>query len=701
MRVKSKAFAVLVALFMMVGTFASAIISAPAAHAADTTSTVTVHKLIMSDQELTDWDSNGPKGYDGSQDFNAFQGLVTGQTLKQVAGVYFAVQNSQGQWIDKTGNVVASVDDALGGLTTANGLAVDVSQLPQTSPTVYRFVEVKEKSEYRGADGQTLSRQKAVPVEVTLPFIQADGSALNNVHVYPKNTEAGKPEHVKDLDRDNTDIDDKGMSVYKGQNVPFVLNTTVPAGSTLNKADWNDIMSAGLAMNQDVTISAATSDGADLGLVAGDYTVNYADNGFVLALTPAGLAKLAAQTAPADANFKVLGADPAINGANKEVRFTLHYSANVTEDAIVNDALDNQSTFHYGNNPGYTTEPGDNNPPTTKPKNKEIEVEKSFTNGPLSTSAKTTWPAGLNITFTLEVYDPASTAANSAVEGNGWTAVAGKTLTLNAANPTGKFTGLEDDKNYRVVETAVDGWVPNYKLEDGKVVIVNKKNVNPNPIGPKSFTVRTFGKKFVKTSEDADTRLVNARFVIKNAAGEYLALKNDTTNQNNKAAYEAALKAYLDEVAAHTAEELQANPAIQTQIDAKYDAAKAAYEQLNEQYEWVTSEDAARTFTSDQFGRFEVVGLSAGTYTLHETAAPEGYAPTADITFEVNAASYTAGDIKYNLQDTTNTASRIINKKITIPLTGGTGTAIFTILGVALMAGAAYAVKKNNSAKAE
>ncbi|WP_165496270.1 pilin N-terminal domain-containing protein [Alloscardovia theropitheci] len=698
MRVKYKALAILVALFMMIGACASAIISMPAAHAAgEKTNTVTIHKLMMTDSELTAWNSNGPTGYDGSQDFNAFQNLVTGQTLKQVPGVYFAAQKD-GAWIKADGTVTTDVKEALGGLTTADGLSLDVSQLPQTSPTKYTFVEVKELSEYRGADGQTLSRQKATPVEITLPFIKADGSVLEDVHVYPKNTEAGKPDHTKDLDRDKTDIDEHGMSVYKGQNVPYVLNTTVPAGSTLNKADWNDIMSAGLSMNHDVTISAVTADGADLGLTAADYAITYGDNGFVLSLNASGLTKLAQVTAPTDANFKVLGADPAIQGQNKEVRFTLRYSANVTEQAIINDALNNQSTFHYGNNPGYTTEPGDNNPPTTKPKNKQIEVEKSFTNGPLSSSAKTTWPTGLSIHFTLQVYDPASAGANGADAGNGWTDVAGKELTLDATHTTGSFTGLDNDKNYRVVETVVDGWVPNYQLEDGKVVIVNKKNVNPKPVGPKDFTVRTFGKKFVKTSEDENTRLADARFVVKNAEGKFLALVDDATNQANRAAYEAARTAYQEEIAKYNNDN---SSTTQANIDTKYQAAKAAYEAMNEQYRWVDSENDAFQFASDQHGRFEVVGLAAGTYTLHETKVPDGYASISDLTFVTNASSYAAGDIKYNLEDLTQTASRIINKKVTIPLTGGTGTIIFTILGVGLMAGAAYVAKKNNSSRSE
>ncbi|MFD0705504.1 pilin N-terminal domain-containing protein [Alloscardovia venturai] len=694
MRAKSKVLAALVALFMMVGTPAAAMGTAVVAHAAnDKTSTVTIHKLMMTDTQLDSWTS--PEKYDGTQSLSELSTLA-GQDLKEVAGVYFAAQNKAGKWINANGQEVSSAKDALGGLTTATGLALNVSNFDQSKPTVYRFVEVKELSEYKGADGQTLSRQKATDIEVTLPFVKADGSILDNVQTYPKNTETGKPEHSKALDtsadKTGSDVKNHGMSVTKGDNVPFVLTTKIAAGSTLNKADWNDTMSAGLKMNKDVTIT----DNAGVNLAQGDYTVTYTDKGFALALKASGLTKLAKVTAPTDASFKVLGADPAVNGQNKAVTFTLKYSANVTEDAQIEQALDNSSTFHYGNNPGYTTEPGDNNPPTVTPKNHEITVKKSFTNGPTAASPTTDWPAGLKITYTLQVFDPTTVDSETAgAADNGWTNVSGQSLELNATKTTGSFTGLDDSKSYRVVETAVDGWVPNYSVDtDGNVVVVNKKNVNPQPIGPKHVTVVTFGKKWVKTSQEATERLAGAKFVIKNSAGKFLALQEDATNTANKAAYESAMKAYQDEIAKFNKDNTSTT---QANIDAKYNAMKAAYEAMNEQYRWVDSQDDALVLTSDEAGRFEINGLRKDTYNLVEIAAPAGYAlNSAPISFEVKPGSYTTGNIEYSPTDASKTATQVINKKVTIPQTGGMGTILFTIAGIAIMVAAVVALKMNN-----
>ena len=103
----------------------------------------------------------------------------------------------------------------------------------------------------------------------------------------------------------------------------------------------------------------------------------------------------------------------------------------------------------------------------------------------------------------------------------------------------------------------------------------------------------------------------------------------------------------------------------------------------------------------------EITGLDFGDYTLVEIEAPKGYAIPADgqkFPFTVDKDSYSnlASNVNFGKDDIidssatdTTKAQRLVNKKVTIPQTGGIGTVLFTVVGVGLMAGAVMAMKKN------
>ena len=92
--------------------------------------------------------------------------------------------------------------------------------------------------------------------------------------------------------------------------------------------------------------------------------------------------------------------------------------------------------------------------------------------------------------------------------------------------------------------------------------------------------------------------------------------------------------------------------------------------------------------SADSTGLFEIRGLPYGHYTLTEVKAPEGYAlPTSpDTTFDVTENSFKG------------VQQKIQNKKITIPQTGGMGTAIFTVIGVVLMTISVVSYKRKSNA---
>lgn len=122
----------------------------------------------------------------------------------------------------------------------------------------------------------------------------------------------------------------------------------------------------------------------------------------------------------------------------------------------------------------------------------------------------------------------------------------------------------------------------------------------------------------------------------------------------------------------------------------------------------VATEDDSRltnTITTPDGGKVQIKGLAAGTYYLKETVAPNGYHKlTAPITvvitpaYDVTTGKLTSYTVKYTYNGETETDTSIVqndspevrveNKDGTIlPDTGGMGTVIFTVVGIALILG--------------
>ena len=150
------------------------------------------------------------------------------------------------------------------------------------------------------------------------------------------------------------------------------------------------------------------------------------------------------------------------------------------------------------------------------------------------------------------------------------------------------------------------------------------------------------------------------------------------------------------------------------------DKTKSAEIKDNKIVKWVDG-DAGTVITTPEGGVFNIKGLDADTYYLKEIKAPAGYnLPTGDDAYFkfVIAASLTVGDDgKGKIESLTITPAKgqaadgdIPTGKVemnitntsgsTLPETGGIGTAIFTVVGLLVMAGAAGAFvwrRKQNS----
>ena len=736
---KKKILSLIMALVMLVGVFSP--LTAMADSTTTNTTKLTIHKLKMDD-----FDGISAKDHDGKkltlETLNG-QNYFKDKNVEFLPGVkftYYKVNTAQLAKIKETNpqtpdQVKAIIDANKELFAGVQGVETEATKdtkddtkgsvtINDMAEGTYYFVESEVPANHTGA--------LAVPFTITLPiYDKATSNKMDDVHIYPKNKLTDKTTDKKLDEATNTankkseshnvtitdSTDPKGKKVLtldKGAKVPYVVTTPIPAGSKEVMLAWSDRMSEGLTYNEDLAISATYGDkNTDLGLVAADYEITNSDNGFVVKLTDAGIKKVLEKTLNKGDGVKLIDGKTVYNKQSKEaaqkVEFTLKYSATLNGLTGPVDPETNTVSFFYGNKPGYTPQPGDKNPIPEKNK-KEIEVDKSFVKG--DGTGSETWPANLEITLNLEKWNQAT---------NTWTAETGegKTLKLTSSKTSGKFTGLDEKEKYRVVEKEVTGWVANYSHDDnGKLIIKNKKNPNPNPITPPEVTVTSGGIRFVKTDDNTSKfkRLVGGKFLIKNKEGKYLYYKSDANKQTDLDALKAAEKALQDKVDAYnklSAEE-QKNAENQTVKDINVLAGKVkeAKQKANIQYEWKDNYGTVDNLAANLVvlvpntdGYMEITGLDfAKDYKLHEIKAPEGYSlPSGgrEYPFEVNAQSYdnlnltgTNAMIESSATDTTK-AQRIENKLVTIPQTGGIGTVIFTVVGIGLMAGAVMAMKKN------
>lgn len=249
--------------------------------------------------------------------------------------------------------------------------------------------------------------------------------------------------------------------------------------------------------------------------------------------------------------------------------------------------------------------------------------------------------------YTAFTYQVTDTMTNGLTFNNDVKVTIGGTDVTNAATITKNGNGFVASINMMNYQNQIDAPVViTYTATVNENAIQSDKETNTatlkysnNPADKNSFDessvkVDVFSFNIVidkYAAGNENTKLEGAKFVLKNAKGEYY----------------------------------------------KYDAATKAVT-------WVADKSAATEVTTDDNGAARFDGLQAGTYKLEETAAPAGYNQlTKDITIvlnkdgtaTINGAASTPG------ADRSLTAGVANSTGTMLPETGGIGTAIFVALG--------------------
>lgn len=769
---KKKILSLLTAFAMVFGILVAPFTTASANIAISQESTkVNIHKILMENDKdpYKSWPDQG-KEHDGSEITNITE--YFGQNAKRINGVAFRFYEvkdaAESGFVAGNDASLADYKDYLDAskfyklvkfdeqknagptgskefILTENVDGVDgIAQVTLPNGT-FRVVEDKANSTYDG----NITGMKAVPFTLNLPAPMPDGTknydTKDILNVYPKNVEK-KVEFDKNFVKSNkydptktqdADLIKKGIDYanynqakatakgFIGKEYDYEAAAKAPKGTYFPNLVIRDSFDQGMefvkgSLTVTDTLTNPAKGQTKLTFEASDYTLEQKASGFVLTFTKAGLKKI-------NDEAKI-----------REVEVMLKYKGVVTKDAIVDKEIDNNITIDFGHKNPPT-------PPSVKPSNGEIEVEKTWEKQD-EKAQKVKYllkDANGKTVAQVELKSGQTSGELSAGKKEDGTEIK---FTVTGEYK-GKFTNLDDNKTY-TVEEFVDGFRPEYtvpsaspssdQLQPGKVKIKNSKT--PTTITPTPPKVVTGKKRFVKTDQmDSNKRLSGAQFVIERTVGsdkKYLALKDTTEQATAVSEYNTAEKNYLDAIDKlnkilkksedNRSEQEKTDKTTLEGADTVTGSIKALrkirdekYKALNTQWKWITAEEAkdnqaqnevdkkwgkAFKFTSNSDGQFEVVGLEYGDgYNAIEIKAPVGYVIPSNPEFAFTVAKSdedTNVDINYEKTDAKNNAKEIKNIKSDIPKTGGIGSLIFIVAGAAIMIGAFVAYKKSQAVEA-
>lgn len=291
------------------------------------------------------------------------------------------------------------------------------------------------------------------------------------------------------------------------------------------------------------------------------------------------------------------------------------------------------------------------------------------------------WIKSYTGTISSKVNDSTPTVVkkieNSDIDDNNTTAAIGSDVTFTlTADTVGSST--EKAKKYVLTDTMSAGLT--YKE-------VKEVKVDGTVVAPADYTVTPNGQ-IVEISFN-DTYLNNADSAFYTADKVYVTYVA-TLNKDALISADGALKANTNHVDLHYTNNMGVNSdipgntvnvytfelnVVKVDGNTKAPLAGATFKLTSD------TDTTGTTLTTGEDGTVKFTGLKAGTYYVEETAAPSGYnINSKKFTITISTSGVVTGD-------GVNNSKLIVNDyPLTVPQTGGAGTIMFTIGGVALIA---------------